>query len=155
MTYDGSMHIMTSLVYKTAIDGIDAAPIVCLGLDLGEDNSCILPGELSNILKKMGSEGAFCSVDKMKTIKTIAQTTENVREFSNLHQFRTAVASIISVAVYAGNVHSVTTVSIEEVEIYTYSFGYSFIIQCCVPVVVCIGGVLALTEKKDGKEVGH
>ena len=103
----------------------------------------------------MGTERAFLSADKMKTIETIAQTTENAREFSNLHQFLTAVASIISVAVYAGNAHNATTVSPEEAEIYTYSFGYSFIIQCCVPVVVCIGGVLALTEKKDGKEVGH
>ena len=91
----------------------------------------------------------------MKTIETITQTTENGRKFSNLHQFLTAVASIISVAVYAGNAHNVTTVSHEEAEIYTYSFGYSFIIQCFVPAVVCIGGVLALIEKKDGKEVGH
>ena len=103
----------------------------------------------------MGTERAFLSADKMITIEIIAQTTENVREFSNLHQFLTAVASIISVAVYAGNASNVTTVSPEKAEIYTYSFGYSFIIQCCVPVVVCIGGVLALTEKKDGKEVGH
>ena len=47
------MYIMTSLVDKTAIDDIDAAAIVCLGLDLGEDNSCILPGELSKLLKEM------------------------------------------------------------------------------------------------------
>ena len=103
----------------------------------------------------MRSKRASPSADEMKTIETIKQTIENAREFSNLHQFLTAVASIISVAVYAGNANSVTTVSPEEAEIYTYSFGYSFIIQCCVPVVVCIGGVLALTEKKDGKEVGH
>ena len=127
----------------------------CLGLGPHERNSCDRPGKLSNISKEMGSKRASPSVDKMITIETIAQTTENVREFSKLHQFLTAVASIISVAVYAGNAHNVTTVSPEEAEIYTYSFGYSFIIQCCVPVIVCIGGVLALTEKKDGKEVGH
>ena len=103
----------------------------------------------------METERASPLADKMITIETIKQTTEHGRKFSNLHQFLTAVASIISVAIYAGNVHSVTTVSREEAEIYTYSFGYSFIIQCCVPVVVCIGGVLALTEKKDRKEVGH
>ena len=80
----------------------------------------------------METERASLSADKMITIETIKQTTENGRKFSNLHQFLTAVASIISVAVYAGNVHSVTTVSREEAEIYTYSFGYSFIIQWCV-----------------------
>ena len=123
--------------------------LFCIGLGPREGNSCSLPGELSNITKRMGSERASPSVDKMKTIETIAQTTENAREFSNLHQFLTAVASIISVAVYAGNAHNVTFVSPEEAKIFTYSFGYSFIIQCCVPVVVCIGEfLLALTEKK-------
>ena len=110
------------------------------------------------ITKAIEGDGVECaspSVDEMKAIETIAQTAENAREFSNFHQFLTAVASIISVAVYAGNAHNVTFVSPEEANIYTYGFGYSFIIQCFVPVVVFIGGVLALTEKMDGKEVGH